>query len=74
MLLLVSVMVNGRIWFGRTTSLTCKAACGLLQQRMQAPQRLARDGADLYSLLYLDQLKRLCTGGFDPGRPRLNHA
>jgi len=28
---------------------------------------LARDGADLYSLLYLDQLKRLATGGFDPG-------
>lgn len=28
---------------------------------------LARDGADLYSLLYLDQLKRLSTGGFDAG-------
>lgn len=28
---------------------------------------LARNGADLYSLLYLDQLKRLSTGGFDAG-------
>ncbi|MDP2370549.1 hypothetical protein, partial [Rhodoferax sp.] len=28
---------------------------------------LARDGADLYSLLYLDQLKRLSSGGFDAG-------
>ena len=28
---------------------------------------LARDGADLYSLLYLDQLKRLTSGGFDAG-------